>query len=67
MVERGLSIDEYSPAQLQDIVRWVRSDGRLRTDDEILEEVMAVLEFSRRGTRIVERINAAVAATARQA
>jgi len=67
MVAPGLSIDEYSPTQLQELVRWVRSDGRLRTDDEILEEVMAALEFSRRGTRIVERINAAVAASARPA
>jgi very-short-patch-repair endonuclease len=62
-VPPGLSIDDYSPSQLRSIVRWIRSDGRLRTDDEILEEVIAALEFSRRGSRIVERIRAAIATT----
>lgn len=62
-VPPGLSIDDYSDAQLRAIVRWVRSDGRLRTDDEILSEVIAALEFTRRGTRIVETIRTAIAAT----
>ena len=61
-VPLGLSIDDYSLAQLHDVVSWVHSDGRLRTDDELLAEVMAALGFKRRGTRIVERIRSAIAA-----
>jgi very-short-patch-repair endonuclease len=62
-VTPGLSIDEYSPSQLRAMVRWIRSDGRLRTDEEILSEVIAALEFSRRGTRIVETIRTAIVET----
>ena len=62
-VPPGLAIDEYSPSQLRAIVRWIRSDGRLRTDDEILSEAIAALEFSRRGARIVEALRTAIAET----
>jgi len=62
-VPPGLAIDEYSPSQLRAIVRWIRSDGRLRTDDEILSEAIAALEFSRRGARIVGAVRAAIAST----
>lgn len=60
-VRRGLSIVEYRPYQLQAVVNWVKSDGRLYTRDELLSEVMAALGFSRRGPRIVEAIVRAIA------
>jgi hypothetical protein len=59
-VPPGLSIVEYSPAQLRAIVGWIRSDGRLRTDDEFLSEAIAALEFSRCGARIVQAIRTAI-------
>lgn len=52
----GQAIDDYSTRELNDLARWVLSDGQLRTEDEILEEMMAVLGFKRRGTRIVARL-----------
>jgi hypothetical protein len=42
----------------------LRSDGRLRTDEEIMQQMITALGFSRRGARIVDRIAAAIAATA---
>lgn len=60
-VSPGLPIDAYSHGDLVRMVDWVRSDGRLHTNAELLNEVMRALEFRRRGTRIVERISAAIA------
>lgn len=59
----GPSIDDYPMAGLVAIVRWVKSDGRLWTDDEILTKVMDELGFSRKGAKIVERITAAIRAS----
>ena len=44
------------------MVRWIQSDGRLRTDEEIAGEVVKELGFLRRGTRIVEAVNQAIRA-----
>jgi hypothetical protein len=60
----GLDIDSYSRSSLESLVRWVRSDGRLRTDDEIVGEVARELGFQRRGSRIEQAIRRAIAATA---
>jgi hypothetical protein len=43
------------------LVQWVKSDGRLRTDEEILKEMARVLGYQRRGPRIVERLRRAIA------
>ncbi|KQY60597.1 hypothetical protein ASD11_02620 [Aeromicrobium sp. Root495] len=56
----GLPIVEYSEAELVDVIRWVTSDGLLRTEDQLLSEVMDELGFSRRGGRIVATIAAAI-------
>jgi len=55
------SIDEYSTAELQTILDWVKSDGKLRTDDEMVEEIFAELLFARRGSRIDAAIRDAIA------
>lgn len=55
------SIERYKPSELLELVRWVQSDGRLRTDSQILEEMVEALEFNRRGARIVEAIASAIA------
>ena len=60
-VPPGLSIGDYTHRQLVSVVRWIESDTLLRTDDELLEAVMAELGFRRRGTRIVGDINEAIA------
>ena len=53
-------ISDYQLCELQAMVRWVQSDGKLRTDEEILSEVVRELGFLRRGTRIVEAVNQAI-------
>jgi hypothetical protein len=56
----GTPIDEYSLADLVKIVRWVRSDGRMRTDEEILDEVVEVMGYARRGPRIEAALRRAI-------
>jgi very-short-patch-repair endonuclease len=46
------SIQQYSVGELAQLLRWIASDGQLRTDDEIMDEMVATLGFSRRGARI---------------
>lgn len=45
-------ITQYSRRELMVLVDWIQSDGRLRTDDEIIEELLPELGFRRRGVRI---------------
>lgn len=59
-VPRGLSITDYTRGQLMRVVDWVESDTLLRTEDEVLREVMAALLFERRGSRIVAAITDAI-------
>ena len=65
-VPRGLSINDYSDAQLVSIVRWIDSDTRLRPDEEWLVEVMTDLGFERRGSRITSRISQAIQVVKRE-
>jgi hypothetical protein len=46
------SITDYSDRELQSLLAWVQSDGKLRTHDEIADEMFAALPFSRRGSKI---------------
>jgi very-short-patch-repair endonuclease len=61
-VPRREKIDDYSQAEILAIIRWVQSDGRLRTDDELVRAVMDEMGFERRGSRIDAVIRAAIAA-----
>jgi hypothetical protein len=38
------------------LLRWIASDGQLRTDDQIVDEMVSTLGFSRRGIRIERAI-----------
>ena len=55
---------EYSDRDLIALCRWIKSDTLLRTDAELLEEMMRELGFQRRGRKIVERLNLVIGATA---
>jgi very-short-patch-repair endonuclease len=55
------SIDEYRPSELLSLVDWIESDGRLRTDQELADEMFNALGFKRRGARIDEAIRKAIA------
>jgi len=63
----GLTIDEYSHGELVALAVWINSDGRLRTDDEIIEEMKVELGFKRRGSRIEAALRAAAANVGRSA
>jgi hypothetical protein len=54
------SISQYRPDELVELVEWVSSDGQLRTDDEIVTEMVSILGFSRRGARIEAAIKGAL-------
>ena len=60
-LRRGLSIDEHDPGRLVELARWVTSDGRLRTDEEIFEEMFQQMGYGRRGHRIKTALYRAIA------
>jgi very-short-patch-repair endonuclease len=45
------TITQYTLSELTQLLQWLASDGELRTDDQIIDEMVGVLGFSRRGTR----------------
>lgn len=53
---KGLPIDEYHSYDLLRFIAWIESDGLLRTDDELIDQLVNELGYARRGRRIVERL-----------
>ncbi len=60
-VPPGRPITDYSHPELVALIRWIESDTLLRTEDELLGSAMTHLGFSKRGSRIVAAISAAIA------
>lgn len=54
------SIQEYTEFELTRLAQWAMSDSRLRTDEELIEDMFAQLPFARRGTRIRSRLQSAI-------
>ena len=44
-------IDDYTDYELVEVVRWIESDTLLRTEEELLEETMRALGFTRAAAR----------------
>ncbi|MEP6515311.1 AAA domain-containing protein [Microcoleus vaginatus] len=59
-VPKRSKIDDYTQAELMSLIRWILSDGCLRTDEEILKEMLPELGFQRRGARIDRAVFAAI-------
>jgi very-short-patch-repair endonuclease len=59
-ISRYEPIDAYTQAQLVQLVRWIKSDDLIRTEDELVIETMRELGFQKRGKKIVAAILAAV-------
>ncbi len=59
-VPRRTKIEEFKPRELDRLVAWIKSDGRLRTDEEIVEEMLELLGFERRGKNIEAGIRDAI-------
>ena len=57
---KNVPIDEHSESSLVSLARWVMSDGLLRTDDQIFEEMFARLGYGRRGNRIRDALHHAI-------
>lgn len=53
-------IDLYTIQELRQLIDWLNSDGLLRTDDEIITEMLPEIGAKRRGDRIVAAILAAL-------
>jgi len=59
-VQRGLAIQFYNDTTLDQLARWIESDDGLRTEEEVLVEMMNELGFRRRGKNVVARLHAAI-------
>jgi very-short-patch-repair endonuclease len=59
-VPKRSKIDDYTQAELMSLIRWILSDGCLRTDEEILKVMLPELGFKRRGARIDRAVFAAI-------
>jgi very-short-patch-repair endonuclease len=55
------SINDYHVGELAQLLGWIASDGQLRTDDQIIDEMIPILGFSRRRVRIESAIRHAIA------
>ena len=53
---KGRPITDYTEPQLKRVLDWIKSDGQLRTDEELLAAMVEELGYRRRGTRIEERL-----------
>lgn len=53
----GRSITEYTEAQLASLIRWIESDGLLRTKADLREEAIEMLGYRRRGPRIIAALD----------
>ena len=63
-ISRGQPIDAYSDTELLRLAQWIRSDDVLRTEDELLQEMMHELGFQRRGKNVVARVTTAITRSA---
>jgi very-short-patch-repair endonuclease len=61
---RGQQIEAYSDGELLRLAQWIRSDDILRTQDELIQEMMRELGFQRRGKNVVARLTAAITRSA---
>ena len=59
-VGRRQSITDYSRGELEAMIAWIESDGNLRTDEEIIEELIPSLGFHHRGNRIEGTLKSAL-------
>ncbi len=54
------NITDYSHSQLVDLARWIESDTLLRTDDDLIREMMNELGFKRSGKLITDALRMAI-------
>ena len=62
LLSPGTPINAYQQYALINLVRWIESDGLLRTEEELIQECCRELGYRRRGKRIVSALKSAIAA-----
>jgi very-short-patch-repair endonuclease len=60
----GSPTETYSDDELLRLAQWIRSDDVLRTEEELLQEMIRELGFQRRGKNVVARLTAAITRSA---
>ena len=60
LILSGQPIEAYTDAELLSLARWIKTDDALRTEDELLQEMMRELGFQRRGKNVVTRLTTAI-------
>ncbi|MEE9205052.1 MAG: AAA domain-containing protein [Nitrospirales bacterium] len=55
-IRRGENITDYHQKDLEELLNWIKSDGQLRPDEELVQEMVRELGFQRRGPRIVSTL-----------
>ncbi|MDE2753525.1 MAG: AAA domain-containing protein [Gemmatimonadota bacterium] len=60
LIPQGLPIHQHNPAVLVLLAQWVMSDGLLRTDEQVFEEMFARMGYRNRGKRIREALYRAI-------
>ena len=58
--EEGIPIHKHPYEKLVELAEWIMSDGFLRTDDQIFEEMFKHLKYNKRGSRIRETLFKAI-------
>jgi hypothetical protein len=61
----GPAITDWRLDDLVALARWIESDGRLRTGEELQRELMHELGITRRGARVVQALEETLAALRR--
>jgi very-short-patch-repair endonuclease len=56
----GEGIESYSHSELVALIRWIKSDTLLRTEDQLLSAAIRQLGFKKRGSRIVSALTYAI-------
>ena len=59
------TIADYGEGELVDLVRWIRSDGKLRTKNELIQDTIEELGYRKRGGGIEAAVRRAIAAANR--
>lgn len=59
-IQTGKPIQAHPERALVSLVEWIQSDGVLRTDHEILDEMIRELGYARRGKQIVAALDQAI-------
>jgi hypothetical protein len=60
LAPKGTPVDQHPKRSLVALACWIESDTLLRTEDDLLDEMMDELGYRRRGARIVDALTQAI-------